>query len=304
VPLSFGVGLSPQRPFEEVARAWQDAEDLGFDSAWVYDHFMGIPNTDDPYLEGWTLLTTLLMRSSRIRGGNLVLGNSYRHPAVLANMAATLDIACGGRLDVGIGAGWYEAEYDAYGIPFPRIGVRMAQLDEALQVMKRLWMDERANFEGEHYVLIDAPCEPKPLQRPHPPVWVGGEGEKLLLRIVARHAHGWNVWLMPVEDYRRKVEVLAGHCRDAGRDPATIARSLGIALAVAPTEQEVGEELKRREGKREPRFVVSGTPEQVAAQLQPYVDLGARTIIIEGIAAFNREMLALFKREVAPALME
>ncbi len=300
--LQFGVGLSPQVPFEAVRKAWLDAEDLGYDSAWVYDHFMGIPDISQPYLEGWTLLTTLLMQSKRIRGGNLVLGNSYRHPAVLANMAATLDLVTEGRLDLGIGAGWYDAEYNAYGIPFPKIGVRMAQLDESLQVMKALWTEERANFAGEHYQITDAPCDPKPLQQPHPPIWVGGEGEKLLLRIVARHADGWNVWLMPEEDYRRKTDVLAAHCKEAGRDPATIRRSIGIALAVAPTEDEVAGVLKQRAGKREARMVVSGTPEQVAAQLQPFGDIGAQAILIEGLAPFDREVMALFKREVAPAL--
>ncbi len=298
----FGIATSPASPFEENLRAWQDAEALGFDSAWVYDHFLGIPDAGGPYLEGWTLLAVLLTKTERIRGGNLVLGNSYRHPAVLANMAATLDIASGGRLDLGIGAGWYQAEYDAYGIPFPKASVRIAQLDEAVQVLKALWMQPRANFAGGHYRLVDAPCEPKPLQQPHPPVWIGGEGEKLLLRAVARRADGWNIWLLAPEEYRHKAEVLAAHCREAGRDPATVRRSLGISLVVCPTEHAVEAEIRRREGMREIRMLVSGTPEQVAAQLRPYRELGAEGFIIEGPAAFDREMLALFMREVAPAL--
>lgn len=302
MPVTAGVALSPQFSYEQIEKAWLDAEDLGLESAWIYDHFMGIPDTSQPYLEGWTLLTTLLMRSKRIRGGNLVLGNSYRHPAVVANMAATLDIVSAGRLDVGMGAGWYEAEYQAYGIPFPKISVRMEALDEALQVMKGLWTQERTTFNGNHYTINEAPCEPKPLQRPHPPLWVGGEGEKYLLRIAGRWADGWNVWLLPIEDYRRKAAVLAGYAEEAGRDPAAIRRSVGIALALAPTEQGVRAVLASREGKREARAVVAGTPVQVAERLLPYVEAGAQTILVEGLAPLDREMMALFVAEVLPAL--
>lgn len=302
MPVTAGIALSPQFSYEQIEKAWRDAEDLGLESAWVYDHFMGIPDTSQPYLEGWTLLTTLLMKSKRIRGGNLVLGNSYRHPAVLANMAATLDIVAGGRLDVGMGAGWYEAEYNAYGIPFPKISVRMEALDEALQVMKGLWTQDRTSFAGQHYTITDSPFEPKPVQKPHPPIWVGGEGEKYLLRIAGRWADGWNVWLLPIEDYRRKAGVLDGYAAEAGRDPTTIRRSVGIALVVRPTEAEVQDELNRRAGKREARVVVSGTPEQVAAHLRPYVDAGTQTILVEGLAPLDREMMALFMKEVIPAL--
>ncbi len=302
MPVTAGIALSPQFSYEQIEKAWLDAEDLGLESAWIYDHFMGIPDTSQPYLEGWTLLTTLLMKSKRIRGGNLVLGNSYRHPAVVANMAATLDIVSAGRLDVGMGAGWYEAEYQAYGIPFPKISVRMEALDEALQVMKGLWTQERTTFNGNHYTIGEAPCEPKPLQRPHPPLWVGGEGEKYLLRIAGRWADGWNVWLLPIEDYRRKAAVLAGYAEEAGRDPATIRRSVGIALALAPTEEGVRAVLASREGKREARTVVAGTPAQVAERLRPYVEAGAQTILVEGLAPLDREMMALFVADVLPGL--
>lgn len=302
MPVTAGIALSPQFSYEQIEKAWLDAEDLGLESAWIYDHFMGIPDTSQPYLEGWTLLTTLLMKSKRIRGGNLVLGNSYRHPAVVANMAATLDIVSAGRLDVGMGAGWYEAEYRAYGIPFPKISVRMEALDEALQVMKGLWTQERTTFNGNHYTIGEAPCEPKPLQRPHPPLWVGGEGEKYLLRIAGRWADGWNVWLLPIEDYRRKAAVLAGYAEEAGRDPATIRRSVGIALALAPTEEGVRAVLASRGGKREARTVVAGTPAQVAERLRPYVEAGAQTILVEGLAPLDREMMALFVADVLPGL--
>lgn len=302
--LSFGIATSPNYPYAEILRAWQNAEALGYDSAWAYDHFLGISSLDDPYLEGWTLLTSLLHRTQRIRGGTLVLGNSYRHPAVLANMATTLDLISNGRLDLGIGAGWYRAEYDAYGIPYPRDSVRIAQLDEAIQVLKALWTEERADFDGEHYRLKDAPCEPKPVQRPHPPVWIGGGGERLLLRVVARRADGWNIWMVGEDEYRHKAEVLAQHCREVGRDPGTIRRSVGFSLALAPTEAEAAQEVRRRReaAVREIRTVIAGTPEQVALKLRPYVALGADTFLIEGPAVFDREMLRLFQQQVVPAL--
>lgn len=297
-----GVVLSNRFPYDAIEKAWLDAEDLGFASGWVYDHFIGMTDVNDPYLEGWTLLAVLLARSKRIRGGNLVLGNSYRHPAVLAKMAAALDIASSGRLDIGLGAGWYEAEYDAYGIPFPKIGARMEALDEALQVMKTLFTRDRANFNGQYYTITDSPFEPKSLQQPHPPLWVGGAGEKYLLRIAGERADGWNVWQIPVEDYRRKAGILAGFAEAAGRDPAAIRRSIGISLAIAPTEAAVKSALERRAGDRESENVIAGTPEQVAGHLRPYVEAGVQTFLIEGLAPFDREMLALFIQEVVPAL--
>lgn len=298
MPVTAGVVLSNRYPYEQIEKAWLDAEDLGFESAWVYDHFLGMTDVTDPYLEGWTLLAVLLARSKRIRGGNLVLGNSYRHPAVFANMAAALDIATGGRVDVGLGAGWYEAEYDAYGIPFPAIGERMESLDEALQVMKSLWTRDRTTFEGKHYTIRDAPFEPKPVQQPHPPLWVGGAGEKYLLRIAGYRADGWNVWQIPIEDYRRKAGILDRFAEEAGRDPASIRRSIGLVVAVARTGAEVEAILAEREG----QAIFAGTPEQVAELLRPYVDAGAQTILVEGFAPFDREMMSLFIKEVVPAL--
>lgn len=302
MPVTAGVVLSNRLPYDVIEKAWLDAEDLGFESGWVYDHFIGMTDVNDPYLEGWTLLAVLLARSKRIRGGNLVLGNSYRHPAVLAKMAAALDIASAGRLDLGIGAGWYEVEYNAYGYPFAKISERMQALDEALQVMKGLFTQERTSFTGEHYTITDSPFEPKPVQKPHPPIWVGGAGEKYLLKIAGRWADGWNVWQIPIEDYRRKAAVLAGYAEEAGRDPATIRRSIGISLALAPTEAGVKAVLAAREGGREGDGVIAGTPEQVAERLRPYVEAGAQTILVEGVAPFDHDMMALFISEVVPAL--
>jgi F420-dependent oxidoreductase-like protein len=302
--LNFGIAVAQHQPLAEIRRGWRDAEELGFDSGWVYDHFIGTPNVAEPFFEGWTLLTALLAEHSRIRGGTLVLGNSYRYPALLAKMAATLDVASEGRFEFGLGAGWYDGEYRALGIPFERPAVRLGALEEAVRVIRGLWTDDRSEFEGRYYRLQDAPCNPKPIQRPHPPIWVGGRGEQLTLRVVARAADGWNVPLMPIEAYRHKAGVLDRHCAEAGRDPGTVRRSTGFALIVRITEADVVAERRRREGLgvQEFRREIAGTPEQVTAALLPYLEAGVDTLLIEGYAPLDREGQELFIREVAPAL--
>ncbi len=304
--LSFGIAVTQSTPIADIQRSWLLAEALGYDSGWVYDHFLGAPDTTSPFAEGWTLLTALLAATTRLRGGTLVLGNTYRHPAVLAKMAATLDVVSGGRLELGLGAGWYEAEYTALGFPFERPAVRIGALEEAVRIIAGLWADDRMTFEGRHYRLEGAPCNPAPVQRPRPPIWIGGRGEQLTLRVVAALADGWNVPLLSIEEYRHKLEVLARHCAAAGRDPATIRKSTGFALCVRRTGAEVRAELQRREaaGVREYRRVVAGTPEEVAGALAPYVAAGADTLLVEGSGPLDDETLGLFIDEVAPALRQ
>ena len=172
-----------------------------------------------------TLLTAMAESTSRVRIGLMVAGNTYRHPAVLAKMATTIDHLSGGRLEFGLGAGGAEAEHTMLGIPFLTTPERISRLDEALTVCRALWTDERTSFDGRHFTLVDAVANPKPLQRPHPPIWVGGAGERLTLRVVAKHADVWNV-IGPVEEVTRKAAVLEQHCADIGRDPARIKRSV------------------------------------------------------------------------------
>ena len=302
--LTFGIAASQHHPVAEIRRAWRLADALGFDSGWVYDHFLGTPEGHEPFHEGWTLLAALLAENPRIRGGSLVLGNSYRHPAVLAKMAATLDVVSGGRLEFGLGAGWYEKEYRALGFPFERPALRIAAMEEAVRVIRSLWTVQRSTFEGRSYRLVDAPAEPKPVQSPGPPIWIGARGEQLTLRAVARVADGWNIPLIPLDEYRHKLDVLAAHCRDAGRDPASIRKSTGFALMLRSTGAEVESERRRREaaGVWEYRRVIAGTPEQVVEALRPYVDLGVDTLVAEGFAPLDDEGQGLFIREVAPAL--
>ncbi len=231
--LSFGIKTSPQHTtYEDMLRVWREADSVpAIEHAWLFDHFMPLgPDPTGPCLEGWTLLSAFAALTERLRVGLMVTGNTYRHPAVLANMAATVDVVSNGRLDFGIGAGWNELEHDAYGIELPPPGRRIRMLGEACEVIRRMWTETAPDFEGRYYRLKGARCEPKPVQKPHPPFVIGGGGEQLTLRVVARYADVWNVTGGSVETFRHKNEVLEQHCAAIGRDPATIQRSIQLSV--------------------------------------------------------------------------
>src|SRR5439155_583857 len=231
--MRFGIKTAPQNTtYADMLAVWQAADDIElFESAWTFDHFYPIfSDSTGPCLEGWTTLTALAQATSRLRLGVLVTGIVYRHPAVLANVAATVDIISGGRLDLGIGAGWNQEECDAYGIELGSLRERFDRFDEACQVLIGLLSDETTTFKGDHFQLVDARCEPKPVQRPHPPICIGGTGERRTLRTAARHAQHWNYPGGPVEEWARKRDVLYRHCADVGRDPAEIMTSTHLRL--------------------------------------------------------------------------
>ena len=222
-----GLGLTT---WDAVRDLWTHVDRSGWDAACVTDHFM--PNTPDKVgdvMECWTTLAALAPLTSRMRIGTIVAGNTYRHPAVLAKMAAQVDVISNGRLICGLGAAWQQNEHEAYGIPFYTVQERLARLDEACQILKTLWTQDRSTFKGRYYQLADAPLAPKPAQQPHPELMIGGGGEKVTLKIVARHADHWNVWGGP-DVLARKGALLDGYCRAAGRDPKSITRSANMAL--------------------------------------------------------------------------
>lgn len=222
--------LAPQHcTVDDLRSVWRLADEAGFDGVWDFDHFNSIgQDTTGPVFEGWALLGAMAEVTKRCRIGCLVSGVTYRHPAVLAKLAVTIDHLSGGRLDVGIGAAWAVNEHETLGIPFPANGPRIAMLREACVVMKRLWTRERASYEGKHYRIAEAIGEPKPLQKPHPPLWIGGEGEKLVLRVVARHADVWNHSSADPEKSARLQRVLDEHCAAVGRDPKAVQRSVQV----------------------------------------------------------------------------
>jgi F420-dependent oxidoreductase-like protein len=232
--ISWGIKTMPQyTTYADILRVWKEADALPvFEHAWVFDHFMPIAGVDPSgsCLEGWTLLAALAAQTERLRVGVMVTGNTYRHPAVLANIGATLDIISNGRLDFGIGAGWNELEHNAYGIPLYAPGERIARFAEACEVIKLLWTEQAPDFNGQYYQLKGAFCEPKPVQKPYPPFVIGGGGERKTLRVTAQYADIWNYGGGPVEEFRHKNVVLDEHCAAIGRDPTTIVRSVQVRI--------------------------------------------------------------------------
>jgi F420-dependent oxidoreductase-like protein len=306
-PIRFGVCL-PQHECTwqnavEVARA---CDRLGYDSVWAVDHFFGIPDPTHGIFEGWTALTAIAALTERVRLGHLVLCVSYRHPAVLAKMAATLDHVSAGRFVLGMGAGWHQQEYQAYGLSFPPIGRRLKELDEALAIVRRMWTEEPATYFGEHFHIEDAYCRPRPVQSPHPPVLIGGTGERVLLRLVAEHADVWNNLGWAHRQMPRKLDVLRRHCDAAKREFETIEISQQTLAAIGETEAEakratdtVRSELPFLSGGDD--LIIAGTPEGCIDRVRRTVDMGATTIVM----SFGRNptipALELFAERVIPA---
>lgn len=233
--MRFAIKTSPQdTTWADMLAVWQAADDIElFESAWTFDHFYPIfSDPTGPCLEGWVATTALAQATQRIRVGVLVTGNPYRHPAVLANMAATLDVISGGRLELGLGAGWNQEECDAYGIDLPPLKERFDRFDEALEVITSLLTNTMSSFDGEHYQLRDARCEPKPVQRPHPPICIGGSGPNRTLRSVARWAQHWNHPGGSPQQLADSIEVLHQRCAEIGRDPSEILISTHLRVDV------------------------------------------------------------------------
>ncbi|MFE5291641.1 LLM class F420-dependent oxidoreductase [Isoptericola sp. NPDC056618] len=234
-PLRFGVKLTQDAPVDTFRRVWQVADEAGFDHVWVMDHLASLGADDDrPIFDAWAMQAAMAVATSRVRIGCMVSGNSYRHPVMLAKLAATVDHLSGGRLELGIGAGWNEHEHTMYGLDLGTVRERMDRLEESLQILTSLWTEPRTTFDGAHYRLADAVAEPKPVQRPHPPIWVGGSGPRRTLRLVARYADAWNDTSSTPEQVAALGEVLERHCADVGRDPAEIRRTVQLRLREHP----------------------------------------------------------------------
>jgi F420-dependent oxidoreductase-like protein len=231
--MRFAFKTAPQNTtWTDMLAVWREADDIElFESGWTFDHFYPIfSDSTGPCLEGWTTLTALAQATTRLRLGTLVTGIHYRHPAVLANMAATVDHISGGRLELGLGAGWNEEESGAYGIELGTPAERSDRFEEGCEVIMRLLSQQTTTFDGSYYQLRDARCEPKPVQRPHPPLCIGGNGERRTLRTAARFAQHWNFLGGPVEEFAHKRDVLHEHCAAIGRDPKEIVLSSHVRL--------------------------------------------------------------------------
>lgn len=300
----FGVQVLQAMPdYSTLKKVVLECERLDFDSVWVYDH---LQFTYGPTFESWTILSALAEATRKIRIGTLVTCNVFRYPSLLAKMAATVDVISGGRLNFGIGAGWHDAEAAAYGIPFPRAGVRVEMLDEALLIMKKLWTEDKATFKGKHYSINEAVSIPKPVQRPYPPILIGGGGDKML-RVIARHGNAWNCGYESIEDYKKEIERLETACREVGRDRMEIENTFQSRVIIAETEEDAlirtSQSCEERNGKPEDpdwKFAIKGSPENCIKMVKDYVDAGIThfTLLFADVASLKP--LQLFAREVMP----
>ena len=291
------VGLNVWSRLVEATFPYFDQTVAPFDSIWLPDH---VQYDGHKVAEGWTLFVWALARYPDKRCGHEVLCNSFRNPAHTAKMIATAQALSGGRAILGIGAGWNEEEYRAYGWPFPPTPVRIAQLGEAVTLIRRLWTGAPVTHEGEHYRIADARCEPPP--RPIPPIMIGGHGERYLLRAVARYADWWNYGFRDLALYAHKQEVLKAHCRDVGRDYDEITQVVRVGILIAETEREV-ERLKTALGVRPMADIrLAGTPAQVTETLQRIVRQGATRLTVNFADAPRPDGTLLFARDVLPAL--
>jgi len=232
--LHIGIGVDPNLPWTTLVERWRLIEALGFDSIWDFDHLIQPSRPEGPYFEAWTVLAGLAIHTTRVRIGVLVSSNTFRHPALLAKEAITVDHMSQGRLEVGLGAGWFAPEHEAFGLEFPRPGERVSRFREAVEVIDRLLRQERTTYAGRFYQLRDAVCLPRPLQQPRPPLMLAGHGPRML-RIIAEYADTWNSFGTP-EEIRERNAILDDHCGVIGRDPDTLRRSLYGWATQTPSE--------------------------------------------------------------------
>ncbi|KUI25537.1 LLM class F420-dependent oxidoreductase [Mycobacterium sp. IS-1496] len=313
------VGIPVDRHWRVMSDLATYADGTAWDSLWVYDHFHTVPvPTDEATHEAWSLMAAYAATTSRIKLGQMCTAMSYRNPAFLAKVAATVDVISGGRVQMGIGGGWYEHEWRAYGYGFPSAGARLGRLDEGVQIMRDAWRDGRATLDGKHYQVTDAVVQPKPLQDNGIPLWIAGGGEKVTLRIAAKYAQYTNFTSEP-EGFQHKSEVLAEHCREVGTDYDAIVRSANFNAVIGDSEDDVAARVERV---RERQVAVadkdavnamlstatapesaSGTPEQVIEKLARMRDLGCEyAIVYFPEAAYDRSGIEMFEQKVIPAL--
>ena len=290
--------------YQTLRRIWKDADRLGYYSATLYD-LLNVPT-----LECWTTLTALAAETSRIRLTPLVLANTYRHPAVFAKMASTLDVISNGRLEIGIGAGGGRTDHHASGLDFPSTSVRVRMLEESVAMMKRLWTEEEVTFQGIHYTLTAARNDPKPIQTPHPPFLIGGHGQSHLFRAVARHADICNSGFeMDLDEHRTTLDAIGEHCRSVGRDLSEIEVSHNTRVVIAETETEferlvshgaAAGDVSEAEYRASLSRAIAGTPEQCAERIRTYVDSGITYFFLLFPDPIPTESMELFAKEVMP----
>ena len=238
-------GIAPENQWDTILKASKDIEDLNYESVWVYDHFHTVPSpTQDPTFECWSLMAALSQVTEKVRIGQMCTCNSYRNPAYLTKVASSIDAMSGGRLEFAIGAGWYDQEYKAYGYEYPSDGVRLKMLEEALQIYIAMNTEEKASFEGEYYSIKNAINQPKPLQKPYPPLWVCGGGEKVTLKLLAKYGNYGN-WDVDVKGFVHKSEILKDHCEQQMREYSEINKTLHTNVIIGENQKDLDNKLNR-----------------------------------------------------------
>lgn len=280
------VGIAdPVEAYETMTRVAQEAEALGFDSIWLFDHFHTVPQpTQEVTFECWTSTAALARDTQRVRIGQMVTCNSYRNPALLAKMASTVDVLSHGRLNFGIGAGWYEHEYKAYGYEFPDGPTRLRYLRDALRIIRAMWTEEEATVEGKYLHVNGAINQPKGVQKPHIPLLIGGAGEQVTLKLVAQYADACNIQHLDNEGIARKLSIIKKHCDDVGRDYNTIWRTTLFNCAIAETDQEALAKsqpyLRNIPSERIRKQALVGTPDAIRKRVEEIEQAGGQEIII------------------------
>ena len=297
------VGIAdPVEAYETMTRVAQVAEEVGFDSIWLFDHFHTVPKpTQEVTFECWTSTAALARDTKRVRIGQMVTCNSYRNPALLAKIASTIDVLSHGRLDFGIGAGWYEHEYRAYGYEYPDAPTRLRYLREAVQVILKMWSEEEAHFEGKYYQVRGAINQPKGVQKPHIPLLIGGGGEQVTLKLVAQYGDACNVGHQDIAGLQHKFDVIKRHCENVGRDYNEIRRTVLYNCAIADTDEQAlhKAEIFRRNipsGRFREQGLV-GTPDAIRQRLSEIEQAGAQEVIIWMPDAAQLDAVRLFAHE-------
>jgi F420-dependent oxidoreductase-like protein len=300
------VGITdPVEAYETMTHVAQEAEASGFDSIWLFDHFHTVPvPTQEATFECWTSTAALARDTKRIRIGQMVTCNGYRNPALMAKMASTVDVLSHGRLDFGIGAGWHEHEFKAYGYDYPDGPTRLRQLRDAVRIIKAMWSEEEAIFEGKHHQVHGAINQPKGVQKPHIPLLIGGGGEQVTLKLVAQYGDACNIGHQDNENFARKFAIIKKHCEDVGRDYNEIHRTVLLNCAIAETDEEAlakAEPYKRNipSGRLREQALV-GTPDTIRKRITEIEQAGAQELIIFLQDSAKLESLRLFARECMP----
>jgi F420-dependent oxidoreductase-like protein len=307
-PIRFGIQTGQQNiQWDDMLALWQKADAWGYDTLWNFDHFYPIfTNPEGPCLEGWTTLAALAQATKRARIGHLVNGNTYRNPCLTAKMAASLDHVSHGRLNLGIGAGWFEMEHTAFGIDFMTVPKRLQALDEACQIIRGMLTQERTTVHGKHYTVTDAMGLPRPVQQPHPPIMIGGTGEKVLLRIVAKHADMWNA-SGPADFMEKKIAIIRQHADKLDRDADRIEKTVMMPLCyrnkdregfvqglIAAMRQTTPEEARGQ--------IMIGEKHECLDTVERYRRAGVTHFIFMSFAPYNADEMQAFAEEVIPAV--